>query len=192
MTWSVDTSRTTALGDIVFWSMLSPAEPAKLPDDSKFVWGVGPSFMFPSATEDQFGSDKWSMGPSAITLRLGKKTSLGLFQQHLFSYAGSGDTDVRISQFQPIYWYQLGIGQWQIGGFPMITVNWEADSDDRLTLPIELMISNTFFVGKMPLRVGIGGNYSVVAPDNYGQRWMIKFFIVPVIPKPIKRPIFGG
>jgi hypothetical protein len=43
----------------------------------------------------------------------------------------------------------------------------------------------------MPMRIGIGMNYSVVAPDDYGQRWMIKFFIVPVIPKPIKRPLFG-
>jgi hypothetical protein len=188
------TDRKTELGDIVFWSMVSPADPPELPDGSKFVWGIGPSFMFPTATEDQFGSEKWSMGPSAITLRLpppGGKVTAGLFQQHLFSYGGSGDDDVRMSQFQPIYWYKLPWGQWQVGGFPMITVNWEADSDNKLTLPIELAVSNTFFVGPMPMRIGIGMNYSVVAPDDYGQRWMIKFFIVPVIPKPIKRPLFG-
>ncbi len=190
---SPDTERTTALGDIMFWTMLSPAEPMTLPDDSNFVWGLGPAFMFPTATENQFGTQKWSMGPSAITMRMGKKTTLGLFQQHLFSYAGDGDVDdVRMSQFQPIYWYKLPWGQWQVGGFPMITVDWEADSDNRLTLPLELGVSNTFFVGPMPLRVGIAANYSVVAPDDYGQRWGIKIFIVPVIPKPIKRALFEG
>ena len=138
----LSSDRETDLGDIIVWSMLSPNEPPKLPDGSSFVWGIGPSFRFPTATEDQFGSEKWSVGPSNILMRLPPpegRWTLGLFHQHHFSFAGDSDrSNVRSSQFQPIYWYKLtDDGAWSIGGFPMISVNWKADSDDKLTLPVD-------------------------------------------------------
>ena len=192
---SISTSRESGWGDIVFWSMISPAEPPKFPDGSSFVWGVGPSFQFPTATEDQFGSGKWSFGPSAVAMRLpgpDQKLTLGLFQQHHFGTRGSGDENVSRSQFQPIYWYKLPWGQWQVGGTPIININWKASNDNKLTLPLELTVQNTIRIrGKMPLRIGVGLSYSVVAPEDYGARWMLKFFLVPVIPSLVKNPIFG-
>ena len=192
---SVSSSRENGWGDIVFWSMISPSQPPKLPDGSSFVWGVGPSFQFPTATEDQFGSNKWSFGPSAVALRLPapeQKLTLGLFQQHHFGTRGSGDQNVSRSQFQPIYWYKLPWGQWQIGGTPIININWKASNDNKITLPLELSISNTIRIGgKLPVRFGVGASLSVVAPDDYGQRWMLKFFVVPVIPSLIDKPILG-
>jgi len=192
---SVGSDRKTELADTFLWSMLSPAEPPKLPDGSSFVWGIGPSWRFPTATENQFGSEKWSVGPSNILLRLPPPEghwTLGLFHHHHWSFAGDSDRkNVRTSQFQPIYWYKLPWGQWSIGGFPMINVNWEASNDNKLTLPLELALSNTFFVGPMPIRVVAGFNYSVVRPDDYGQRWMFKLALVPVIPRLIKEPILS-
>jgi hypothetical protein len=192
----LSSDRETDLADVVVWSMLSPSEPPKLPDGSSLVWGVGPSFRFPTATEDQFGSEKWSVGPSNIILRLPPpegRWTLGLFHHHHFSFAGDSDrSSVRSSQFQPIYWYKLtDDGAWSIGGFPMITVNWKAGSGDKLTLPIELAISHTLFLGPMPVRLVFGANYSVVRPDDYGQRYMFKFALVPVIPRLVKEPIFS-
>lgn len=186
----------TELGDVVVWSMLSPNEPPKLPDGSSFVWGLGASFRFPTATEDQFGSEKWSVGPSNIMLRLPPpegRWTLGLFHHHHFSFAGDSDrSNVRNSQFQPIYWYKLtDDGAWSIGGFPMINVNWKASNDNKLTLPIELGISRTLFLGPMPVRLIFGVNYSVVRPDDYGQRYGFKFAVVPVIPRLVKDPIFS-
>ena len=191
-----DSDRETELGDVIAWSMLSPNEPPRLPDGSSFVWGLGPSFRFPTATEDQFGSEKWSLGPANIMLRLPPpegRWTLGLFHHHHFSFAGDSDREtVRSSQFQPIYWYKLtDDGSWSIGGFPMINVNWKANSDNKLTLPIELGISKTLFLGPMPVRFIFGANYSVVRPDDYGQRYGFKFAIVPVIPRLVKNPIFS-
>ena len=188
--------RKTELADIVMWSMLSPAEPPKLPDGSSFVWGLGPSFRFPTATEDQFGSEKWSNGPSNVLLRLappGGRWTFGLFQQHHFSVGGDDDRDaVRTSQFQPIYWYKLTEdGAWSIGGTPISSVNWKADSDNKLTLTLELAINRTLFLGPMPIRFIAGFNYSVVRPDDYGQRWMFRFAVAPVIPRLVKKPILS-
>ncbi len=192
----ISSDRETALADSVLWSMLSPAEPPKLPDGSSFVWGIGPSFRFPTATEDQFGSEKWSVGPSNILLRLpppGGRWTLGLFHHHHFSFAGEGDRqNVRESEFQPIYWYKLtDDGSWNVGGYPMIHVNWQANSGNRLTLPLEIGISRTLFLGPMPVRFIGSFNYSVVRPDDYGQRFMFKFAIVPVLPRLVKEPILS-
>ncbi len=48
-----------------------------------------------------------------------------------------------------------------------------------------------FFMGKMPVRIGLEFDWFVESPDNYGKKWMIKFYFVPVIPRLIKEPIFG-
>ena len=56
------------LGDIALVSLLSPAKTA-----GGFLWGVGPSFIFPSATKDELGQEKWQAGPAAVGLHLGKE-----------------------------------------------------------------------------------------------------------------------
>ena len=193
----ISTSRENAWGDIMLWSMLTPAEPIELSDGGKFVWGLGPSFRFPTATKDQFGSERYSMGPSSILMRLpprGGSWTLGLFNQHhLWSFGGNDDRDrVKTSQIQYIWWYKLPVeSEISVGAAPMIDVNWEADSDDRWSIPLGLGASTTFFLGKMPIRFGVEFNWFVRSPDNYGKKWMMKFYFVPVIPRLIKEPIFG-
>jgi hypothetical protein len=54
--------RTDGLGDINFTAFFVPTEPGKL------IWGVGPVFLFPSASDDVLGTEKWggrSFGGSA-------------------------------------------------------------------------------------------------------------------------------
>lgn len=52
------------LGDINYSAYFSPAK------DSRSDWGFGPSITFPSATNDQLGSGKWSAGPTAALLHI--------------------------------------------------------------------------------------------------------------------------
>ncbi len=195
---NVRSSRETAWGDIMMWSMISPAEPRELSDGSKFVWGVGPAFRFPTATEDQFGSERYSFGPSNVLMRLppkGGRWTFGLFHQHhVWSIGGNSDrARVKTSQIQYIYYYKLPWkGQWSLGAAPMIDVNWEAENDDKWSIPIGLGLSTTFFMGPMPVRVGVEVNWFVKSPDNYGKKFMFKVYFVPVIPRLVKDPIFGS
>ena len=50
------------LGDINPQFYLSPAKPGAL------IWGVGPTFTFPTATDPLLGSSKWSAGPDLVVL----------------------------------------------------------------------------------------------------------------------------
>jgi hypothetical protein len=48
--------RINGLGDITFSAFFSPK------DSPKLTWGVGPILLFPTATDDALGSDKWGAG----------------------------------------------------------------------------------------------------------------------------------
>lgn len=193
----VESDRKTRWGDIMFWSMLTPAEPREVMGGKKFVWGAGPAVRLPTATTDQFGSERYSVGPSSILMLLperGGRWTFGLFNQHhLWSFGGDDDRErVKTSQLQYIWWYKLPVErEISIGAAPMIEVNWQAENDDKWSIPIGLGASTTFFLGPMPVRFGAEFNWFVRSPDNYGKKWMVKLYFVPVIPRLIKEPIFG-
>ncbi len=53
---------TEGLGDVRLWLFLSPA------GAGGFRWGAGPSFLFPTATEKNLGTQKYSAGPTAVAV----------------------------------------------------------------------------------------------------------------------------
>jgi hypothetical protein len=40
---------------------------------SRFLWGIGPTFIFPTASKDELGQEKWQAGPSAVGIWIGKE-----------------------------------------------------------------------------------------------------------------------
>ena len=90
------------LGDIQLSLFLSPAKSGAL------IWGIGPIFQFPTATDDALGSDKWSAGPTAAALTIRGPWVLGALVNHLWSLAGDDDrADVNQTLIQPIVTYNL-------------------------------------------------------------------------------------
>ena len=54
----------TGLGDINPTFFFSPAKSGEL------IWGVGPTFTLPTATDSLIGSGKFSMGPAGVVLTM--------------------------------------------------------------------------------------------------------------------------
>jgi hypothetical protein len=69
---------------------------------------------------------------------------------------------------------------------PTITLDLNADCDNMLTLPVGLGLTRTVRWAKMPVKLGVEAQYSVIRPDDYGTDWTFQFQITPVIPKPLK------
>jgi hypothetical protein len=46
--------------------------------------------------------------------------------------------------------------------------------------------------GKLPVKIQVGVEYSVVSQDDFGQRAQIKLDVIPVIPALFSNPFFGG
>jgi hypothetical protein len=175
----------SGLGDIVMVNLLSPNKP------SGFLWGVGPTWIFPTATNDNLGQEKWQVGPAAVGLYLSKDWIFGAFPQQWWSFAGKNDRpDTSQMNIQYFVWRLLP-GAWQVGtGAPNITINWKADDDDKVNLPIGLGVAKTVKLGKLPVKLQLEGSYSAVHEDILGQRWNIRFTVTPVIPRLISNAIF--
>ena len=183
---SIPTTRVTEMGDFIMWHALAPRE---LPDflNGKFLWGVGPSIIYPTATHSTLGSQKWSAGPGILGMYMGQGVKVGGLVQHWVSFAGQSDRpDVSKSNIQPIVYFDLG-NLWQIGTSPNILVNWEASSGNKLTLPIGAAVNKTLLLfGKLPVRFEGAVYWSAVKPDGVGQDWLFRFNVIPVIPNPLK------
>ena len=53
----------SGLGDIVQSVFFSPKQPTQ----SGWIWGAGPVFLLPTASDDLLGADKWGLGPILFT-----------------------------------------------------------------------------------------------------------------------------
>ena len=174
--------RTTGFGDLYYVGLFSPKKAISHASGASSVWGLGFDLAFPTASEDILGDGKYSAGPSALYVYLGKKWKVGGLVQQYFDFAGDGDRDdVNLTNLQYLYYYSL-TPTMSIGAGPNIIANWEADSDNRFTVPIGIGINKTFQLGKVPVRVGVEFHYNVVRPDTVGSDWDLRFFIIPAVP----------
>jgi len=80
--WSgVFPSTGTGLGDVVQSFFLSPARPTP----SGVVWGAGPVFLYPTATNSFFASRQWGAGPTGAIMLLNGPWTYGLLANHIWS-----------------------------------------------------------------------------------------------------------
>ena len=183
--------RTTGLGDMYYVALFSPSKPIKgdsLGLEGKFLWGAGFDISFPTATEDVLGSNKWSAGPSALGVYMGPTWKFGGLVMHYNDFAGNDFdssgfpvSDVNLTNLQYFVFYTLDETT-SIGASPNIIIDWEADSDDRFTVPLGIGVAKTVQFGKVPVRIGLEFHYSVIRPDNVGSDYGIRFYMIPAAP----------
>ncbi len=150
------------------------------------MWGIGVTTQFPTHTDDVLGNDAFMVGPAGFFGFLGKWGSAGLFPQHWWNIGG-GDGYTSLTALEAWYWFNIGKG-WQIGGSPVITYNWaNDDSDNNLTVPVNLGFARTIMAGKLPMKLKLEGIYYTVQPDEFGPQWGLQLTITPVIPNPFEK-----
>lgn len=146
--------------------------------------------IFPTANDDALGSGKYQLGPAAVLFRLapefgtGRLDSLnaGVVAQHWWSVGGDDDrADVSQTNIQYFLNYRLSPTK-QVGMQPTIEIDWEADSDNRYSVPIGLGYSDTFRIGRIPLQWRVEAQYYVIRPDDFGQDFSLQFSIAPILP----------
>jgi hypothetical protein len=170
------TPESFGLGDINQTFFLSPAAP------SDFIWGVGPSFNLPTATEHFLGSGKFSIGPSAVGLVMPKPWAIGLLARQLFSVIGpSGRTDVNQTLLQPFINYNLPDG-WYLTTSPVITANWSTASSQRWSVPIGGGAGKIFRIGGQPINASLQA-YDYVQRPSGAANWAIRFQVQLLFPR---------
>jgi hypothetical protein len=167
--------RKNGLGDVNFSAFFSPA------DSGKVIWGVGPALVLPTATDDALGSDKWSGGASIVALTMPGNWVVGSLLSQVWSFAGSGDNDVSMFTWQYFVNYNLP-NKWYLTSAPINTANFEADSDNRWTIPIGGGVGKVFTIGKQPINAQVSAYKNIEAPE-FGADWQIRMQLQFLFPK---------
>ena len=170
------TDRTSGLGDINFTGFVSPKDPGKV------IWGVGPSIVFPSASDDVLGSDKWSAGPAIVALTMPGQWVVGGLVSNVWSFAGEDErADVNSFLLQYFVNYNFPTG-WYLTSAPIVTANWKAESDERWTVPFGGGIGKVFQIGRQPINMQTQVFYNVETPTG-GADWQWRLQIQLLFPK---------
>jgi hypothetical protein len=172
-----DQGREFGLGDITQSLFLGPSKPGKI------IWGVGPVFLLPTATDSRLGGKKWGAGPAAVALTMQGPWVIGALVQNIWSFAGPSDeNDVNQMLAQYFINYNLPNG-WYLTSSPIITANWEADSDNTWTVPFGGGFGRLFKIGKLPVNTQLQAFYNVEKPDILGPDWTLRLQVQFLLPK---------
>src|SRR5262252_4745034 len=137
---------TFGLGDLNPTVFLSPAHPGKI------IWGVGPAFVFPTATDPTLGQGKWSIGPSFVVLAQPGHWSLGALVNNVWSFAGQSDRRT-VNQFLMQYFVNYNLsGGWYVTSAPIVTANWAAPQAKNVwTVPFGIGMGRIQKLGFQPI-----------------------------------------
>lgn len=165
------------LGDMTPTFFLSPAKPHKM------IWGVGPVFVLPTATDRFLGQGKLSAGPSVVVLTQPGHWTIGALVNNVWSIAGqSSRVDVNQMTLQYFVNYNLKKG-WYLSSSPIITANWKAASDNIWTVPVGGGVGRVFRLGGLqPVNAAVQFYGNAVHPAN-GSPWGMRLQIAFLYPK---------
>jgi len=135
------------LGDMVPSFFFTPKKSGKL------IWGVGPVFQLPTATNTYLGQGKLGIGPTVVGLAQPGHWTLGALANNVWSVAGDGSRpDVNQFLLQYFINYNLKKGYfitWQ----PTLTANWEARSGNQWTVPFGGGLGRIMKLGNQPVSI---------------------------------------
>ena len=175
--------RTAGFGDTV----LAFALPRSLLGGRLMV-GAGPTFIFPTASEDLLSQDTWQVGPDAGAVLLGKHFIAYGFVQQWFKIGGEGrDTNQMNGTFNFTYLFENG---WTIGTQPTLSVDWKARGGERGTFGLGPQVGKMCKCGGLPTLLQVQVQYYPVRPDVAGPKWNIQLQATPTIPALIKKALF--
>jgi hypothetical protein len=164
------------LGDFTYQAFFSPA------DSGAVVWGVGPATIIPTNTDERLGRDKWSLGPAAVVVARPGHWVFGGLVQNVWSVAGDSDeNDVNFFSFQYFINYNFENG-WYLSSTPTIIADWEADSDDRWTVPFGGGVGRLVRFGKQPVDFKLQAFYNV-EKSKFAPDWSLQFQVKLLFPK---------
>jgi hypothetical protein len=136
-------------------------------------------FLFPTATDDLLGTEKWAAGPTAVVLKQTNGWTYGALVNHLWSYAGSdARQDVNLTYLQPFLSFTTKT-QTTFTLNAESTYDWE---NRQWTLPLNLQVAQLLKIGGAPVQIALGGRYYPEKADN-GPDWGLRLAITLLWPK---------
>lgn len=164
------------LGDVTQSLFFSP----KQPTENGIIWGVGPVFLVPAATDPLLGAEKWGAGPTGVMLKQFDGWTVGMLANHIWSFAGEGDrADVNSTFMQPFISYTTP-DAWTFTLNTESSYNWEAEA---WSVPVNFTVSKIVKLGKAPVSLTAGARYWADSPAGGPEGWGFRSGITFLFPK---------
>ena len=162
----------SGLGDILQSLFFSPAEIG----EEGWIWGVGPAILLPTASEEALGTEKWSIGPTAVALKQVGPWTYGVLYNHLWSVAGDDDrADISASYFEPWLSYVTSTNT-TISVSAETTYDWETEESG---VPVNFIVDHLLQFGEQYVQVGGAVKYWAESvsggPQDFGFRLQVTF-----------------
>src|SRR5579864_1807817 len=184
VTWQPYTNQNSGgeygFGDMAPDFFFSPRHPGKL------MWGIGPAFAIPTATNNVLGQGKFSMGPSAVVLvQPGKWTIVNLVN-NVWWVAGSVSrppVNKMLDQYFIPSYLKKG---WYVTSAPIITANWNASRGNVWTVPFGGGVGRVQKLGNQPVNWKVEFFGDAVHPQG-GSSWSMRLTLALLYPKYSKK-----
>jgi opacity protein-like surface antigen len=169
-------SSTNGIGDVTQSLFLSPTHPGEL------IWGVGPVFTAPAASDPILGTGKVLFGPTAVLLTTPGHWVIGVLLNNQWSVGGNPlRPPVNTFLAQPFVNYNMADG-WFLTTSPVITANWLAASGQQWTVPIGGGIGRVFRLGAQPISAYVSAYYNAIRPTGTSD-WQLRTSLSLLFPE---------
>ncbi len=164
----------TGTGDIQESLILSPSRV------KHFVWGAGPIFLIPSASDSLLGTGKFGIGPTMVVLKQKRGWTYGALLNHIWSVAGDDTrSDVSSTFLQPFLSYTTRTA-WTIGINTESSYDWTAE---QWAVPIHFTVSKLVKFGNQPMSFGVGPRCWATSPAGGPQNCVVRFVVTALFPR---------
>jgi hypothetical protein len=165
----------SGLGDILQSFFFSPRQPV-----NGWILAVGPVILYPTASDEVLGGEKWGTGPTALALKQTGPWTCGVLANHVESFAGDKDrADISTTFVQPFISY-ITKTKTTFGLNTESTYDWE---DEQWTVPVNATVSQLLKVRSQIIQVGLGARYWAESPDNGPEDFGVRATLTFLFPK---------
>lgn len=191
----VQPTEVSGLADIVQSFFFSPAQPV-----GGLIVGVGPVFLYPTATNDRISANQWAAGPTAVALKQAGPWTVGMLANHLQGVGGIGHNGLGGSSIlgedgfttttppgrsaRVSATYMQPFASYTFPTFTTLNLSTESTYDwtaRRWTVPVIAGVSQLLKLGSQPISVGLSVKYTAVQPVG-APAWGIRLSVTLLFP----------
>ncbi len=148
----------------------------KAPTAAGLIWGVGPVFLLPTAT-DGISTNQWGAGVTGVGLVQRGGWTIGGLANHVWSL--TGDEDISSTFLQPFVNYTTKSATSYFINTES-TYDWE---NEQWSVPINFGANQLVKLGGQRVQIGGGLRYWAESPDFGPQDWGARVNVVFLFPK---------
>lgn len=149
------------------------------PKTKGIIFGFGPAFLVPTATDKVLGTEKFGIGPSVLVMHQGKGLSVGFLANQIWSVAGNQDrADVNSFYTQIFLSHSYKSGA-SLGVNAEITQNWYANTT---MVSLNPSIGAVTKLGDQVVQFAVMPLIPIVGPHDMRPDWGLRAVVAFVFP----------